>query len=101
MTDWFYRIESRGWLRSWQLWVIAIALSTFIYVWWPVKFGSIVLLLTRFFFLAGAGYLCTRIFFPMRYHDLAKTDSLRRTRALGVYIFLAGAAIGAGSGAIG
>jgi hypothetical protein len=95
------RIERRGWLRSWQLWLLGIIFATCIYAFYPVKFGSIVLLLTRFFLLAAAGYVCTRIFFPVRYHDLAPDDATRRKRALGVYIYLAGCAVGAGAGAIG
>jgi len=95
------QIQRRGWLRSWEMWLTGIFFAACIYMFYPVKFGSIVLLLTRFFMLAGAGYVCLRIYFPIRFHEMAKDDPTKNFRTLGVYIYLMGCAIGAGSGAIG
>jgi hypothetical protein len=95
------KLIANGYFRSWELWLAAAFFAACIFIFFPVKFGSIVLLLTRFFALAGAGYACMRVFFHDRLHELPPNSRVRQYRTLGVYLFLAGAAIGAGSGAIG
>lgn len=95
------KLIERGYFRSWELWLAAAFLAAVIFLFFPVKFGSIVVLLARFFALAGAAYVCTRVFFTDRLHDLPPNSRVRQYRTLGVYLLLAGCAIGAGSGAIG
>jgi drug/metabolite transporter superfamily protein YnfA len=92
-------ITKNGWLRSWELWFLAAVFAVIVFVFFPVKIGSLALLLTRFFALAGGIYVCSRVFFKTRYHE--ETPGLKTVRTIGIYIALAGAAVGAGSGAIG
>jgi drug/metabolite transporter superfamily protein YnfA len=95
------KLIKNGYFRSWELWLAAAFLAAVIFIFFPVKFASLVLLLARFFALAGGIYVCTRVFFKDRLHDLPPNSRTRQFRTLGVYLALAGAAVGAGSGAIG